>query len=1328
MKHFFDQNAVLTDEVMSELLRTAKQELKQKPMNLSEMSSKVDLICFNSSASEQYIPRGMDSLVTTKNLPLNQKISKHFRKNLDDLIAGTPGDVFGYLLGNIQIKEIYNYLDILFSVPNDFLFKPQVVTHFSYTELIDYLTDFLKGGVIDGTRRKIDVFDEKSPKPWKTLSKASEMGIVEKAVRAPVILDRPFFTDIHIYLSKQGQQKTVESSVGKLKSLLGYFNRQRGQAGEIIRSKNKMFLQIKDIKSFKLSSTQAKNLSGISYKGEYVAAAQFVSHEIGLKHLNMADVDFFSIKIDRKPVDLKPEQITNIEFNLDTQQLVISRGIGDDEFHIARFNRLKLYKDDQTAFIHKAIPFNRGQSNFDQIQTFFATRYTEFEKAKQILTARGELGLLSSRNVVAGDLTAHMALSSMKLLGLLPFEAKCLGFSPEDIRNPDTTATLFQKEFEELQKLFREILDVSDSPTFTEHNFNRLSKQMRGFIALKKPSDIEGATFEKLIGELEKLTEYMDNFFKLDVYNELKENLDVEKVVDLEEQAEEDGMMLDTESERLDDKTKEFISENYAFFQKRDLVQKALLKIEKLMFYNDNIKPFVDDRSFEADLVAYSTKESQANNYFYASYPAIALSKVLDPAILKHESEVDELLFVKFMRDFTQRTYQKSLELNKSFHHQYKHTLAELGFVVDEKLRQLNEELTFLETPENREQAYKQLLEKITKMFHDHLREKEKNIGQLKIERKEIQKKQATYRKELEKQLEVTIEENELESLLRNMPDRLEKMKQDIVSQHKKRLNEISPVFNSYVKLHASASTYFEKVLSYSSLFQKALWMHRYQKMTDDVKKQAEELYGYDPQQLDTYISDLEQDKPDPTKVQTLKKEISGLTEDLKDALYELRKIPSKDLYKSPKTDKERLREYLEYYRDETYRLTRLAGMLQSVYQQMNQLQNALFKKQEELVLEELKSARHEFMLQVANIVKTEQEPRQKVKELETNKENIPKEIKDELGKLRSVLISALNEFKEHVTRETLKQISDYKRFLFDAQKRDKVNDLTKELVNFGQGIKATLNEIEGEKKDLEYLKSQEENLEKIAMSKALPSTRVLLKTQYIPLVEREKALLNRANAFLAEIISKEKQVRDGLTNTFFRKRYGYAQFTRGSYAMDTGRGAKDHTEKNTYAAHILFAERHKSACAPVAGKVEKLAVRKIEIQGMEGLKNRISQTWHGNVDDRFIFLPASLSLEEVLELCDYKETICKGNPKPKKSKNSIILIYVQKLKYDQLQQRPDLLRSYNEAILSNIFINIDDSKVFNNRDSIYEALVKETFGSCNDDLSKQIFEGFFKA
>ncbi|MBU3914934.1 hypothetical protein KKA14_05305, partial [bacterium] len=1244
------------------------------------------------------------------------------------MISNTSGDVFGYLLGNLQVKNIQNYLELVFDLKLGYRFKPQIVLHFSYLELLDYLVEFLNASVVDGIKRKIEVFDDKNPTSWKTLEKSRELKSVNRDIREPLILERPFFSDLNLIVTKNNRANVVESSFGKLKSVQGYFNSYRTPNGEVIRSKNKLFLRWQNFDSFRLASSQSKNLLGVSYKGEYIASNQFITHDIGLKNIKLNEIDFFTIKINKRATDIKPQEITNIEINLDTQQLILTRGILDDEFHIARFNKIRLFKSDKSVLIHKIIPFDKGSLDFEKIQTFFGTRYTEFEKAQQILTARGELGLLSTRNVVSGDLTAHIALSCMNLLGILPFSSPCLGFSHEDINDYERTSELFKIWIKELQDIFIEILDVSNSPDFTEHNVARLSKNIRAFAKLEITSNVGPDTFEPLITELEALTQYMDDFFKLSVYKNLDENLECETTPKSDEENCAEKLSMNEDELRLDDKTKDFVSENFSFFKKRDLLQKASLKIEKIMFYNNNIKQFSENRDFHPDLITYSNNQSQIENYNFASYPALSLTSVFDSTVFKSKDEIEELLFLRFMRDFTQRTFDKANVLGKSFHHQYKHTLAELGFLVDEKLQHLKKELEFLETPEHKEKAYAQLLEKITGLFEEHLKSKENNIILLEKEQKSIQNRLNKYLNDLEKLLDETIKADGLEEFLKSMPDRLEISKKEIIEKHKTRLTEISPIFNSYYKLHVASSKYFQKVLKYADLFQKALLMHRQRQMFEKAIKMSEPLFSMDKSLLEAKLLEFESFRHDENKQNQAQKEISKLSQQLEESLSELQKIPIKGLFKSEITESENLYRFIEFYKDEAFRLTVLIGKLRPIYQLLNKVQNLLFKKQEELISSKIEHEENELRIKIVRMILEDPNCKPEIEQLQKQSENIPKEIKDELGSLRSVLVEALNNFVSVTSKENLEKIINYKDFVFQAKRRDKINEITKELVNFVQGIKAVKKEREGEIKDLEYLRSQEKNLESVAMSKALPSTRVLLKTQYIPLVEKEKNMLNRANQFLAEIISNEKQITEAMTSTFFRKRYGVSQFAVGSYCLDTTAGTKDHTDKNIYGAYLQFSERHSKACSPAKKVTNKIGLKKLEVLGVEGLRNRISQIWHGQADDRFLCLPPSLSLVEALGLCEYKDMITRNKTKNRQSANSLILIYIHNFDFMKIKSDPEILEKYHSAILSNVFINIDNTQVFNNRESIYEACVRETFGQCNDKIASQIFQNLISA
>ena len=227
----------------------------------------------------------------------------------------------------------------------------------------------------------------------------------------------------------------------------------------------------------------------------------------------------------------------------------------------------------------------------------------------------------------------------------------------------------------------------------------------------------------------------------------------------------------------MDEKTRDFIGENYTFFKKRDQVYEALLKIEKMNFYQSHIRKYIEDKKFNPEMVVYNTKNNQAKNYQYASFPALALVNVLDPEILSSDSQVDELEFVQFMRQFTEKVYKKAQELNQTFHHQYKHTLSELTLYAMEKLDLLNEEIAFLENPDNREKAYTHLLDKIKGIYNKQLENKIESIENLKKEMEEVKAQHDQNKADLEKLLKQKIPESELQSVLTTMPNRLANLK-----------------------------------------------------------------------------------------------------------------------------------------------------------------------------------------------------------------------------------------------------------------------------------------------------------------------------------------------------------------------------------------------------------------------------------------------------------------------------------------------------------------------------------------------------------------------
>jgi len=1327
MKHFFEQSAKLSPSEKNQILEMSRQELKQSPMNFNEMSTQQLLFCFNASSANQYIPRGMESLISTQIVPVTQSLNDTDISQIKSLLRESSDPVLGYVFENLQVKEIHNYLDLCFRLETDFQFDPVLVYHFSYDELVTYLQDFLKAAVLDNSDRSIDVYDDRQNAPWKTLRKSGDLESVDKGIKQPAVIERPFFSDIHFNVVKQGRNQVIQSAFGQLKGVQQFFGKSKIAGGELIRSKNKLYFKWKDINRLKLGTTQAKSLLGVTVKGEFIGSSQLVTHDIALKMIEVADIDAFRFKINKKPVDVPPQEITQMEVNLDTQQMTLIRSITEDEFHIGRFRRLKLNKGESSVQIHKVIPFNRGESNFEQIQTFFGTRYTEYEKARSILRARGEYGLLATRNIAAGDLVSHMVLSSMKLLGYLPFDIHCIGFKPEDVKNLKVSRQDATEWVDAAKKNLTEIIDVSQTPSFTEHNFNRRSKAIRSFINTDKQADITPEQLEAVIRELEELIQYMDDFFKLNVYRKLEDDLECETVTGLEDdlQADDPDAGGETENTRLDDESKQFITQNYAFFEKRDQIENTLIRIEKILFYHRNVKAFSENQLYEPDLIIYRDADSQFRNYQFASYPALPLSKALELKSLQFQDHDHELRFVKFMRGFTGKTHQKALELNKSFHHQFKHTLSELTFIADEKLLQLTDELRFLETPENREAAYKNLLEKITALYHQHLKEKEDSIQALSEEYQQVAEKFNTYKTRLEELTGETYTETGLQMALSAMPQQLEKLKKEILEEHKIRIRETSPVFNAYMKLYSSAIGYFRKNLEYANLFLKALWLHRNKSAFQIVRKQTEGLFGLDKAVIQQKIDEYRLFKYDQKKEEKAQQSVHALTRKIKETLIELSKIPVKGLFRDAELVKGDLFEYLDYYKRETDILCGLISQLHPTYQQLSKLQNQLFKQQEELVAIKLEKTKNDLRLKICHMILENPDCQAAIDDLEKQSEKVPEEIKNELGQLRAILVETVNQFKAITTPEKLQQIADYHSLIDQAKRRRQINETAKELVNFAQGLQAIQQEKSGEIADLEYLRSQESTLEQVALSKALPSTRILLKTKYIPMVEREKKLLVQANQFLSEIISNEKAINQALVSTFFQKRYGVLQFSRGSYCLDISSGAKDHTERNIYSAFMLIAERFPKAFAETVTAGIQPGIKKLEIKGIEGMRNLISQIWHGHVDARFLFLPSSFNFVEALEMCEYKDSITKNNVKTQRSRNSLILIYVHKINFEEIERSPEQKARYNQAILSNIFINVDGKTIFNNRDSIYDACIRETFGKCHDKFADQVMQSF---
>ena len=195
--------------------------------------------------------------------------------------------------------------------------------------------------------------------------------------------------------------------------------------------------------------------------------------------------------------------------------------------------------------------------------------------------------------------------------------------------------------------------------------------------------------------------------------------------------------------------------------------------------------------------------------------------------------------------------------------------------------------------------------------------------------------------------------------------------------------------------------------------------------------------------------------KHDEKKEKQAQLAVLALTRKIKATLVELSKIPVKGLFQGMNKDQEDLIDYLNFYKDETDELCRLISQLHPTYQQLSKLQNQLFKKQEELVASKLEKTKNDLRLQIAKMILDDPDCQADVDNLEKRSEKVPEEIKNELGQLRAKLVETVNQFKAHTTSANINKISQYQSLFDQANRRHEINEVSKELVNFSQGMDA---------------------------------------------------------------------------------------------------------------------------------------------------------------------------------------------------------------------------------------------------------------------------------
>ncbi|MGK0288617.1 MAG: hypothetical protein ACI86H_000026 [bacterium] len=1321
MHHYFDLLIETTSEDLEHIRKIAHAQLKKTPLKVMDMKTPMTIFCVNGNLISDYIPAEYNRLVSLKIIhPVGDSITTSDIQNFQEKFQTSTQEILGLVLTNIQVKNIKNYFDIAFNFNHkNTTYIPKIVTHLSKKDLLSYLQDFLSED--SGTKRFIEVYTKQNLKDvWRTFNTPEELAEIQTQQPKPIVLDKPFFSEIQLIVPQtDGTKKVLPFAFGSLNKVLGQFNTPKQITQNASKSVNTLYLSVKDVVSLKIASVQDPKILGISIKGEVIHPSKFISKNIGIDFNSITDIDFIRIKTQNGPKEIIFKNNPFFDVNLHTQQIIFDSSINHEDSHIQNFHQIKLYKGEESATIDQAIPIESGE---EAIKHAFMFSYQLAEMMNKVKLTTIESIILKKKFVVAGDLMSELVLSNLKLLGQYQFPIYTVGYDSKDINNPDQLYQKRKEIFDTVYNYFESIVNVSDVPYFKKESFDLRVKYTLNFLNNKDTDKVSLEDLIKIETELESLIKYMDDFFKLDIYQKWNDELDVENA---EEIPEEDSTELENSDLHLDNETKDFIGENFQFFYKRKLVLKALVIIRNMIFYQKNIASTIQIPSFEPDVIVFSNEKDTQTHYDETSYPAFSIKSLLKSNIFKGD-ELENQFFIQFIRGFTQKVLESMQKQDTSFYHQYKHTLAEVGFVLDEKLQKLKEQVAFLDNPQNKESVYKKLLDDITKMYQEHLQSKEEDIQKLQIEYDKVLHIFNEYLERFEDLLGEKIPPEGLDEVMETTLEKVEHLKFPILELNGIKKKSILPVYNSLGQLRKSANAYYTKVLNYSSQYLKAQFAQAEIQMLSTISAEIRTMLKWDEEQLQQKQEELNSTTINTQNKSKLQKEIISVQEDLKDSIIRWRKLSYRELFQEKGKDKGDLQEYIQFFLDQIEQLQESIREHQIIYFKFGNLETKLFKKQSEIADIDIQVRKQQLLKNVIQILLINPNEREQIKEQLRKTEAIPKEIKEELFQLRGMMNDNLQVFKKETMQENIDQISDYEEILSKVKYRSDLHETYKQLLNYKIGVVSLTAEIKAEEEDLEFLKSQEDHLETITMSKTLPSTRALLKNQYIPDVERELRLLKRANLFYTEISGLEKNLSKKIQNTFFRKRYKYPQFIYGSYCMDDIKAAQSHTEKNVNSAFVLLSEKYVNACAPAVVTNRKVQFSRATVHGLQGVKDRVKEIWLGNLNDRFVYLPATFSFQDALTACRYKDTLIKNQFRPNQSHNSIILIYIGEINYQEIENDPHMMEQYHQVILSNVFINIDNKSVFNNRDSIIDGCVKQTFGNADDLISREIIHQFY--
>ena len=180
-----------------------------------------------------------------------------------------------------------------------------------------------------------------------------------------------------------------------------------------------------------------------------------------------------------------------------------------------------------------------------------------------------------------------------------------------------------------------------------------------------------------------------------------------------------------------------------------------------------------------------------------------------------------------------------------------------------------------------------------------------------------------------------------------------------------------------------------------------------------------------------------------------MRNEIAQDIQKINQQLEELKQLPVHNLFNQKGLENGDLIEYLKYFEKNSNSLVKGVAKLQTLYLKLNSLQNALFKKQGDLVKYRIQAVKNKRLVLVIRVLLQDPQNQKGIEELLELHESVPSEIKEELNQLRSKLNLSLKQYKKVTTREYLSDIVQYQELYKIANHRHSINEVVKELTNY---------------------------------------------------------------------------------------------------------------------------------------------------------------------------------------------------------------------------------------------------------------------------------------